>query len=388
MSDDESPPARMARFCEEPFRLFFPVGVALGAFGVSHWIWYAAGLSATYSGRFHGLVQIQGFEMAFATGFLMTALPRIIESRGTRPWELALGLILCLGGIAAVTLGAWHPGQVLFLLLTVHLWVFALRRLPGRGDNPPPEFVFLGLGLLSASVGGFLMAHPLAGFPLLGERLVFEGVFLGFVLGAGSYLGPRLLYGDRSDSPTTGPAARRQALACTAFGLLIAVSFPISSAWSERWGYMLRGVVTLAYLFWALGLYRRPVPIQLHVRLLWISFWCVPLGLLFAALFPGYRTTLLHLTYAGGFGLMTLIIATRVVVAHCGFDDFWDRGSVAVYGVVVAASLGVVIRVWAPFWPILYWGTLALAAGFWLLASLIWAAVFVPKLSPRHVSPD
>ena len=59
----------------EPFRLFFPLGVALAWIGIGHWIAYWGGWIGSYSCLAHGLVQIQGFLFAFALGFLLTALP-------------------------------------------------------------------------------------------------------------------------------------------------------------------------------------------------------------------------------------------------------------------------------------------------------------------------
>ena len=80
----------------EPFRIFFPLGILCGLVGVSHWLWYYAGLTETYSCQYHGLFQIQGFETGFAAGFLMTALPRFLEVPGARPWEVFLGLFFFL----------------------------------------------------------------------------------------------------------------------------------------------------------------------------------------------------------------------------------------------------------------------------------------------------
>jgi len=60
----------------EPFRIFFPLGIALAWIGIGHWVAYAAGWIGTYSCTAHGLVQIQGFLLAFALGFLLTAIPR------------------------------------------------------------------------------------------------------------------------------------------------------------------------------------------------------------------------------------------------------------------------------------------------------------------------
>ena len=64
-----SPASAVSRWRSEPFRLFFPLGVFFAWIGVGHWLLYATGVTTTYSCRFHGLVQMQAFMMAFAMGF-------------------------------------------------------------------------------------------------------------------------------------------------------------------------------------------------------------------------------------------------------------------------------------------------------------------------------
>jgi hypothetical protein len=60
----------------EPFRLFFPLAVLIGWIGVGHWLLYALGVTSSFSGFMHGQLMMQAFMMAFALGFLLTAVPR------------------------------------------------------------------------------------------------------------------------------------------------------------------------------------------------------------------------------------------------------------------------------------------------------------------------
>ncbi len=68
--------AAVSQWRREPFRIFFPLAVLLGWVGVGHWWLYTLGITATFSGFLHGQVMMQGFMMALAMGFLLTALPR------------------------------------------------------------------------------------------------------------------------------------------------------------------------------------------------------------------------------------------------------------------------------------------------------------------------
>jgi uncharacterized protein involved in response to NO len=67
----------------EPFRLFFPLAVLIGWIGVGHWLLYALGVTSSFSGFMHGQLMMQAFMMAFALGFLLTAVPR----RTQGPWR-------------------------------------------------------------------------------------------------------------------------------------------------------------------------------------------------------------------------------------------------------------------------------------------------------------
>src|ERR1700693_6359886 len=77
------------RWRREPFRIFFPLGVVLAWAGIGHWLLYAIGLTASYSCQLHGLVQVQAFLMAFAVGFLFTALPRRTQGPPPSSVEMA-----------------------------------------------------------------------------------------------------------------------------------------------------------------------------------------------------------------------------------------------------------------------------------------------------------
>lgn len=374
--------------CAEPFRVFFPLGWLCSLVGVSHWLWYYLGWIDSYSGFYHGLFQIQGFELAFAAGFLMTALPRFLETPGTQPWELVLGVLLILCGAAGLYLGErpWSLGGLLGTLL--FLLVFAGRRFVRRGDNPPPAFVFVVFGLLCGLAGALLLLWPAVEYPDLGRRLLEQGLLLGLVMAVGSHLGPRLLYGRREEPVTQGPAAARRLGAFGLAGLALVASFLVETSGAVEAGRLLRAAVVTGYLLAVVGIYRLPVRRRWHLYLLWLSFWCVPGGLWLAGLFPDHELQALHLTFVGGFGSMTLVIATRVIAAHCGFERYWDQNTWPLATLTLCFLLALLTRVTAEFFLDYYFGMLHMAAGYWLTGAVVWGLVFVPKMMPWHVAAD
>jgi uncharacterized protein involved in response to NO len=100
--------ARGAAWRAEPFRLFFPLGVVLGAVGVGHWLLYASGVTATYSCQLHGLLQMQAsaLQVLFNGGFGLLAF-----AVATHVSLAHLGLTDHLGWAAA----AWIAGSAVWL---------------------------------------------------------------------------------------------------------------------------------------------------------------------------------------------------------------------------------------------------------------------------------
>src|SRR5579863_2074072 len=116
----------------EPFRIFFPAGVIFAWVGVGHWLMYASGVLSSYSCRFHGLVQMQAFMMAFAAGFLLTAIPRRTQSPAASSLEIgAIALTLTTITIAAIA-DSIAVAEIAYASLFVLIGQFAVRRFVGQ----------------------------------------------------------------------------------------------------------------------------------------------------------------------------------------------------------------------------------------------------------------
>ncbi len=372
-------------FCEEPFRLFFPIGFFFSLVGVSHWLWYFVGLSATYSCHYHALVQIQGFEMGFAVGFLMTALPRFLEALPVEPWELLVAAALLIASPVLLYFELWDPAEICFLLLIAHLSVFGLRRYFARQDLPPDSFLFLPFGLLHAGLGALLLVYPLPGFEKLGGRLLEQGTMLCFVMAIGPYLGPRLLASDAGppDSPE-GSRRGRYGL----FGALLFLSFWVESGVSPAIGRALRALTITVHLLDTVPLWHRTAKVLWHLEGMRLAFLSLIAGAWCACLLPEYEIAALHLTFLGGFALLTFLVASRVISAHCGFESSWVRNTLPLAQLVVLIPLALVTRLLADAWVDAYFGILHIAAGFFLTGVAIWGAIWLPRLSLRHRDED
>ncbi len=374
---------------EEPFRVLFPIGVLASLLGVTPWLSFALGWTQPPSSYSHGMLQILCFEASFAIGFLMTALPRFLETTPTKLWELLLSTGLALALTVALATDHLNAGQWIFLALMLHMLLFGIRRMRTRGDDPPPFFAFLPIGLGAGILGSVFVLHPASTLPRLGENLIQQGILLSLVLAVGSHLAPRLLYGQREFAETTTAAAHRRTLVLFLLGLVLLASFYIEAAGAQRIGLILRAAIVTGYLVIVLRIYRVPTSNLMHLHLLRLSFIMLALGLWVAAMQTGQQqVAALHLSFVGGMGLMTFIIASRVVIGHSGFEDLWQNHRAGLVVPLSLIALTTPVRLAADAFPEHYVTWVGASSGLWILGVTLWGIVFVPKMSPRHVAPD
>src|SRR5438128_11231971 len=111
----------------DPYRIFFPLGIVLGAMGVSIWPLYYFGITDGYSGRAHAFVQTDGFLYSFIAGFLLTAIPRFT---GTEPPSRRVPCVLAAlvaGSAIAFEFQQFAAVQARFLLAHSFLTPLAVR---------------------------------------------------------------------------------------------------------------------------------------------------------------------------------------------------------------------------------------------------------------------
>jgi uncharacterized protein involved in response to NO len=373
----------------EPFRLFFPLGVLLAWVGIGHWLLYAIGATATYSCQLHGLVQFQGFMMAFAFGFLWTAIPRRTGTEAASPFELGLAASgLGLTTVAAV-LEVWWLAETTYGALIVLLLLFAIRRFvtPGARRRPPAAFVLIPLGAFHGLLGALLIlvstspAGP-AWTMGLGKLLVEQGVFLCFALGAGALVLP--LIGGTPPPADLGstPAEGRKALAYAAAGCGIFASLVIEHGGWERTGALLRAAIVALCLTAGAGAWRPPGKPGLHRRLVWVAVWLMPVGLAVSGLWPSYRVPALHILFIGGFSLLAFSVATHVALSHLNLEQLATGRPPAVTALGATFLCALLARVAADASET-YFAHLGWAAGMWLAGSAIWLAFLGPRLFRR-----
>ncbi len=315
----------------DPYRILFPVGVGLGAIGVLLWPLYTQGLLGFFPREAHSNLMFFGLMMAFVSGFLMTAVPKMT---GTFPaaWVEILGasfLALLQAPVNLTLPGGWAVGlfsaQILFLLACL------ARRFLRNPVLPFSGFIFLPAAFLQALLGVAVF------FLSDGNRrdavtlLSSEAFLANLILGLGSRLVPVISRLPNALMPDQRSAVHQWTPPVT---VLVLVN---SSYWLEMAGFspfLAGGLRLLGFGFAAvklLGLLENPVSWSAIGVGLKGAVTLLLLGEALRFVAPASALAALHLTYIGGFSLVTFLISTRVMLAHGGADLHYEVGSPRVW---------------------------------------------------------
>ena len=367
----------------DPYRVFFPIGLAHALLGTSVWILFAFGI-VDYPAHSHPHQMVSGFLFSFALGFLMTAVPRFTGAARANPVELLLGACLASAGF-------FLNSYLLTCGLLSFLTVFFSRRLIKRSFSPPPHFMFIPLGLFLGLLGSILLSlvefqRIDSSFAIPAKLFLYHGTMLCFLLGIGARLLAALLGWappptHQVESMTKADerfSAKKWRIPLIQAGLF-ALGFLIEVTFEASVGRGLRAVVAswIAMQYWRL--YRLP---KIRSKLsfwIWISCWTLLIGLWTHALFPSFGVHVAHVIFIGGFGLMTLLVSSRVILAHGGFSLEPEARS-RIYALFATAALLAMLTRFSAQWTSSLLHHYAYAAVLWILSLFLWGSFFLPKL--------
>lgn len=364
----------MNKYLSEPYRIFFPLGFVLGFWGVFLWVLYAF-MGLPYPSVPHSYLMIGGFLTAFTNGFLMTAIPRFTGTFHAEKYEVSISflslLVLLFSSPSSIALKS-----LCLIIGHSNLVIFFIRRFRRRKTSLPVLFLFIPLSLFFSVLGnGLVFLNIFWGVGsnqefLLGRTLSFTTMMLGLVMGIGSRLIPMFL--------GNGPAGVLKnhwvyLLLLDFFG-----SYFVQIYWSENLGLWMRFLAVAFITIFVWKIQRKPLnPSKLSIGL-WISCWGLLVGTAGGVVFPNYLIHWMHLVYIAGFGLMTLMIGSRVILSHGGFDVFKEVEHFHFRFILISIFAAALLR-WSFMLNGLFgsnseWmsSLLILSSFFWLLSLVFW----------------
>ncbi|MBL9160754.1 MAG: NnrS family protein [Verrucomicrobiales bacterium] len=364
----------LAWLAAEPYRLFFASGTAWGVAGVALWpLFYAKQLSY-FPNLVHARLMIEAFGGAFVVGFLGTAGPRMATAPKLTPAELLWLFGLHHAG-AILHLRQQHAwGDACFVALLGSLLLCLVVRVARfRKEAPPPQMLLALTGLICGLAGTIL---HLTGASLhdpqlyrLSNLLLYQGLLLPPVLGIGSFVFPRMLGGDFGD-PKTAAQTRAKLLRALAAALLLVGSFILEAYGQVGTGYAVRAIVAAGYLLLEVDWKTRQGG-SLTTGL----FWSLAIGWLGIVLAPFHyvqHVAIEHLLYIGGFGMLMLVVGSRVLFGHSGdlegfFAKSWWVRFLILLGVLAATTRAT--PAWVPSTTVSHH---IYAAWTWGILGLLW----------------
>lgn len=369
------------RWADEPFRIFFPLAVVAGVLGVSMWPLYFFEVIPFYPGMNHSRVMAFGFFGGFMMGFLWTALPRLLSSKRLSPWELMVLMVLYVSLVSAHFLGATVIGEGIVLLWLISLIGFAIPRVFRGSDLPPPGFILMLLGVLCAG-GGTAISMLEARIEvdpewlLLRQLLEFQGFLLLPVTGVGGFILPRILGLRERQSFDEGRRPSKgwwvQFCAATLVGFVVVGSFFLEVKGAFVWAYSFRFVAVMGYLSWQVP-WHQATEKGTFVWGLQIGLGLFVAGILLIACFPEWRLPFLHLGLGIGLVMITIVVASRVVLGHTDRlveMEGRQRWFAWVFGLIF---LGVTSRMIGDFIPKILISHYNYGALFWGIGLIFWA---------------
>jgi uncharacterized protein involved in response to NO len=384
--------SKSAALCfAEPFRIFFPLGLLLGAIGVALWplyVWHAIGF---YPANAHVRLMIEGMMGSFIVGFLGTAGPRLLDARPLGALEISVLIALQILSSVLHLFQNQTGGNISFLILLLFFLGVIGTRARTAQDLPPPNFVLVLFGLLNAIVGIFLITAAKSMTSglftnRLGSLMLNEGFVLFPILGVGAFFFPKLLGGEKPEPADLRIAAslwvKRAAIALVT-AVVIWSSFVLEALGWIRTAALIRGLTTLTYFVTQGHLLEKPSPATAGFLAQCFKLGALLLvaGLFLPAALPGYRLANLHLAFIGGFSIILFTVSTRVILGHAGQSHLFRKRLRFLIAALALLIVAAIARVGADFVPPARNSHLVYAALIWLLAAAVWLVALGPKLS-------
>lgn len=357
--------------------MFFFSGAVWSIIGVALWPLFYAQQLGFYPSFVHARIMIEAFGGAFVVGFLGTAGPRMATAPKLTPPELFWLFALhqaC--GISHLTLHLTWGDAFFIALLASLLLCLVIRVVKFRKEAPPPQMLLALTGLACGIAGASLLLVPatLMDPPRfrLANLLLYQGLLLPPVLGIGSFVFPRMLGGDFGD-PKTAAQTRAKLVRSIVAAVLLVGSFFLEAFGQVMIGYALRAIVAASYLLIEVR-WKTSQRGSLTTGL----FWALGLGLLGIVLTPfsyAQHVNVEHLLYIGGFGMLMLIVGSRVLFGHSGDLEGFFVTSKWVRFLIFLGILAATTRAtpaWVPSTMVSHhiyaawtWGALAFCWLFW-----------------------
>jgi hypothetical protein len=363
---------------KHPYKLFFPFSILIALYACTLWLLYSFYGHIDYPGTLHAELFIGGFLNLNILGMLLTSTPLFTQTQPMGKTEFKISFLLIIGVVASVVIQNTTLYWYFIASGWVFLFTFVTRRFRRRKMNPPRPFLFNALGIVLGFAGSLLLA---IGESKLGKILFYDGMGLSFILAFGGRLVPGML-GFKNTTPkkqALTPYIQTLSLGVYLGATLLVLSLFIEIYLNTRIAYTLRAIVItyMALRYWVI--HKWPIGQGWYGVYLMIASWMVLAASWLLIFFREYQIHFKHLIYIGGLVLMTLLMASRMVLFTTegkleGESKHYPYSYIGVLVLLAALTRATVFLVPASYLNHLGYTALCIA-----IALIIWIIFFIPK---------
>lgn len=342
-----------------PFIYLFIVGIFHLFWGLGAWVLFALG-KVNYPSLEHARAMNEGFLLSFAAGFILTFIPRTTRTHTVTAKELSAMISF------AIVAGFSDHAALLGIFVLTYIVVIRLFKSPA--PTLPPFLWAIVFGLASGATGLILKIFSTFNY----KPFLYEGMLLFWLIGVGSFLLPMI----RESSRSTSQEIKEKIPFVCGF-IFIGLAFESIQA-SSSIGPIIKliGILFAAFHYWHISeLPRHKGYLSWGI---WLSTLFVALGSALKVVSPNLAIHWVHITFIMGYTLVTLMVATRVSIAH-GNGNFQIETSFqrtrAVIALILLAGL---TRISVAFLPEQYVSHLAYAAVTLLVGVSVWISLTFP----------
>lgn len=362
-------------FYEEPYRLFFPLGIFFLLLGTLIWLpmlWNPT----EYPVLAHRHLMLNGFSACFIAGFLMTAVPKFSKTHSARPYELVLFFFATVMVLISAFLKIEHFAFLFSALQAIIILTFMFMRILKRKENPPYSFLFIFIGLfmwiISAMVCSF---HPVTSF----KALHYEGSIAAIILGVGSRLIPGILGHVEIVQSQRGLYENQKPflLVVPKNFYAIITAFIFSYFLPESEGIFPRTLIvaSIALVYWKL--YLLPKDRTALTMSIWLACWLIVISFMLKAIWFNGFIHASHAFFFSGIVLLSLLISTRVLQSHGPKNKSLENLKL-LYLVTALVVIAAATRIAAFIMPAHYMRHLGYSSLVLTAAVLLWSIRYLP----------
>ncbi|MGJ8672654.1 NnrS family protein [Rubritalea sp.] len=373
----------------EPYRLFFPMALLAGVVGVMLWPLFYWQCIEFYPVQAHTRLMIEGFVGGYAIGFLGTAMPKMLSAPSLKLWQVMSLVLGYFGYCIAHGAGSNQLGDGIFAVSLSFMLVCFWTRFQKRKSATAPQMVLAVMGILCGVFGAAWWAFfvPSEHFyvTVFAQRLLYQAFILLPILGIGSFFFPMVL-GVKKEGIKSTKAWRVKAGESIVVGVLILLTYWVEVHGQQRAMAWTRFLVCFIWLIKESGWLKRTGTKGVMAYSLRAGIVCLLGGMVAIGVLDQQRIALEHTLYIGGFGLIAMIVGTRVIYGHSG-----QGGEFQSWGKLLVAStalllLAMATRVSADFMPAIRTTHHIYAAFCWVLVSIIWGFSVFPFIHRRPIT--